>query len=157
YPQDLDSDRRRLEQAGVEVLYLPGAEDMYPPRFQTEVTVSEITRELCGRSRPGHFRGVTTVVAKLFNTVKPHVAIFGEKDFQQLATIRRMADDLDFGIEVIGMPIVREADGIAMSSRNAYLSTDERVAARCLSRALTAAHDAVRSGLRASDAVLERV
>src|SRR5262249_46445107 len=130
---------------------------MYPPGFQTEVTVSKVTAALCGRSRRGHFRGVTTVVAKLFHAVKPHVAIFGEKDFQQLTTIRRMVADLDFGIEIVGMPILREVDGLAMSSRTANLSLDERTAARSLSRALAAGRDAVAAGTRSADAVLARV
>jgi len=157
YPRDLAGDRARLERAGTAILYAPGAEEMYPPGFQTEVTVSKVTAALCGRSRRGHFRGVTTVVAKLFHAVKPHVAIFGEKDFQQLTTIRRMVADLDFGIEIVGMPILREVDGLAMSSRNANLSLDERTAARSLSRALAAGRDAVAAGTRSADAVLARV
>jgi len=157
YPRDLPRDRDALSAAGVDVLYLPTAAEMYPPGFQTEVTVSGVSGGLCGRSRPGHFKGVTTVVTKLFNAVKPHVAVFGEKDYQQLAVIRRMANDLDTGIEVVGAPIVREADGVAMSSRNAYLSADEREAARCLSRALAAARDAVATGTRAAADVLTSV
>jgi pantoate--beta-alanine ligase len=154
YPRDLERDRAALSGAGVEVLYLPTAADMYPPGFQTEVTVTGMTAGLCGRSRPGHFRGVTTVVTKLFNAVRPHVAVFGEKDYQQLAVLRRMAADLDMGVEVVGMPIVREADGLAMSSRNAYLSSDERRAARCLSRALGAARLACARGERRAAGVL---
>jgi pantoate--beta-alanine ligase len=150
YPRDLERDRAQLASAGVEALYLPTAEAMYPAGFQTEVTVTGVTTGLCGRSRPGHFCGVTTVVAKLFNAVLPHLAVFGEKDFQQLVVVRRMATDLDFGIDVVGMPIVREADGVAMSSRNAYLSAAERAAARCLSRALDAARTTVASGARAA-------
>jgi pantoate--beta-alanine ligase len=154
YPRDLERDRAALSGAGVEVLYLPTAADMYPPGFQTEVTVTGMTTGLCGRSRPGHFRGVTTVVTKLFNAVRPHVAVFGEKDYQQLAVLRRMATDLDMGVEVVGMPIVREADGLAMSSRNAYLSADERRAALCLSRALGAARQACARGERRAAGVL---
>lgn len=154
YPRDLPRDRAALSAAGVDVLYLPTAAEMYPAGFQTEVAVANVSKGLCGRSRPGHFNGVTTVVTKLFNAVKPHVAVFGEKDFQQLAVIRRMASDLDTGIEVVGAPIVRELDGVAMSSRNAYLSESERTAARCLSRALAAAREAVAGGARLAADVL---
>jgi pantoate--beta-alanine ligase len=157
YPRDLDHDRAALAAAGVEALYLPTADGMYPTGFQTEVSVSKVGSGLCGRSRPGHFRGVTTVVAKLFNAVKPHVAVFGEKDFQQLAVIRRMTADLDLGIDVIGVPTVREADGLAMSSRNAYLSASERTAARCVSRALAGGRAAFAAGERRAAAVLEHV
>ncbi len=157
YPRDLERDRAALAGAGVEVLYLPTAEGMYPAEFQTEVTVTRMTNGLCGRARPGHFRGVTTVVSKLFNAVRPHVAVFGEKDYQQLAVLRRMALDLDTGVEVVGMPIVREPDGVAMSSRNAYLSADERRAARCLSRALAAGREAWANGRRRAAEVLASV
>jgi pantoate--beta-alanine ligase len=157
YPRDLARDRTALAGAGVEALYLPSAEHMYPAGFQTEVSVTKVSAGLCGRSRPGHFRGVTTVVTKLFNAVRPHVAVFGEKDYQQLAVIRRMTDDLDLGVEIVGVPIVRESDGLAMSSRNAYLSAPERTAARCLSRALAAGRAAFSGGARRADAVLERV
>jgi pantoate--beta-alanine ligase len=155
YPRDLDRDRAALERAGVDVLYLPTGESMYPAGFQTEVNVGGVSERLCGGSRPGHFRGVATVVTKLFSAVKPHVAVFGEKDFQQLAVIRRMTADLDLGIEIVGVPTVREADGVAMSSRNAYLSPAERVAARCLSRALAATRAAFARGERHAEALLE--
>jgi pantoate--beta-alanine ligase len=155
YPRNLARDTELLAAAGTEVLYLPQASEMYPEGFQTTVTVEHVTRGLCGESRPGHFRGVTTVVAKLFNAVCPHVAVFGEKDFQQLVAIRRMVRDLDFDVEIIGGPIVREADGLAMSSRNAYLSPEERGAALCLSRALAAAQAEVQRGERSAAVVLD--
>ena len=156
YPRDLERDTRLLVEADTDVLYMPQASEMYPEGFQTAVTVEHVTRGLCGEKRPGHFRGVTTVVAKLFNAVRPHLAVFGEKDYQQLVAIRRMVRDLDFDIEVVGGPIVRESDGLAMSSRNAYLSPPERQAALCLSRALAASETAVREGERGGAAVLDR-
>jgi len=146
YPRDVERDTQLLAEAGTDVLFLPDARTMYPEGFQTHVEVERVTHGLCGAARPTHFRGVTTVVAKLFNMVKPQVAVFGQKDFQQLVTIRRMVADLSFDIEIVGAPIVREADGLAMSSRNAYLSPPERVAARCLSRALSAAGTLVGRG-----------
>ncbi len=146
YPRDLERDRKVAVAAGVDVIFAPKASDMYPRGFQTFVDVEELTRHLCGASRPGHFRGVTTVVAKLLNIVMPHVALFGKKDFQQLAVIRRMAGDLNMDVEIVGMPIVREADGLAMSSRNAYLGPEERKSALCLSRALAAARAIFRDG-----------
>lgn len=157
YPRDEAGDRAKLEAAGVEVLYMPAAEAMYADGFQTAVTVAEVTRGLCGDSRPAHFQGVTTVVAKLFNAVRPDVAVFGEKDYQQLAAVRRMVRDLDFGIDVVGGPIVRDADGLAMSSRNAYLSPGERAAALVLSRSLTQARRIYTDGERDTATVLARV
>jgi pantoate--beta-alanine ligase len=146
YPRDLERDTQLLAEAGTEVLFLPDGQSMYPEGSQTVVEVERVTRGLCGASRPTHFRGVTTIVAKLFNMVKPHVAVFGQKDLQQLVTVKRMVADLNFDIEIIGAPIVREADGVAMSSRNAYLSLPERAAARCLSHALGAAGWLVQRG-----------
>jgi pantoate--beta-alanine ligase len=148
YPRDLDRDRAILADAGVDVLFVPRAGEMYPDEFATSVDVDRLTTHLCGAHRPGHFRGVATVVSKLFHVVRPHVAVFGEKDFQQLAVIRRMARDLDFGIDVVGAATVRERDGLAMSSRNARLSEASRVAARCVPAALDAARLAVADGAR---------
>lgn len=146
YPRSIERDTQLLTDAGTDVLFLPDVKEMYPEGFQTAVVVDRVTRGLCGASRPTHFQGVTTVVAKLFNMVKPHVAVFGQKDFQQWVAIRRMAADLNFDIEIVGAPIVREADGLAMSSRNAYLSGPERQAALCLSKALHAAAEQVDRG-----------
>ena len=139
YPRDLDADARVCDEAGVDVIYAPSAGAMYPEGFESGVEVAHLTDPLCGAGRPGHFRGVTTVVTKLFNAVRPHVAVFGEKDYQQLAVVRRMAADLDFGIEIVGVPTVREPDGLALSSRNRLLSEGGRTAARCVPRALEAA------------------
>ncbi len=129
---------------------------MYPEGFQTGVEPGRIAEPLCGAARPGHFRGVTTVVTKLFHAVRPHVAVFGEKDWQQLAVVRRMTADLDFGIEIVGVPTVREADGLALSSRNRRLGAEERIAARCVPAALAAAAAAVANGERRAAAVVAR-
>ncbi len=146
YPRDFDKDRELLEKEGVEILFCPAVQEMYPQGFQTHVEVSELSTFLCGALRSGHFQGVATVVSKLFNAVRPHVAIFGEKDYQQLQVIRRLVRDLNFDIEIAGHPIVREADGLAMSSRNAYLSLEERKAALCLFRSLNRAVSMVQTG-----------
>lgn len=148
YPRDLERDLRLLEAAGVDLVWTPTKEEMYPPNFQTWVTVDAITTRLEGEIRPGHFRGVTTVVAKLFNGMQPQRAYFGQKDAQQALVIRRMAQDLAFPVEIIVCPIVREPDGLAMSSRNVYLNPAERQAARVLSRALNAAREAYLAGER---------
>jgi pantoate--beta-alanine ligase len=146
YPRPIGDDTAACRAHGVDAVYAPTPAAMYPEGFFTGVEVARLTEPLCGAGRPGHFRGVTTVVTKLFHAVRPHVAVFGEKDFQQLAVIRRMAADLDFGIEIVGVPTVREADGLALSSRNRLLDADARVAARCVPRALAAAADAVAGG-----------
>jgi pantoate--beta-alanine ligase len=136
YPRDFERDHTMAEGVGVDVIFYPPTAEMYPPYYQTYVTVENVTNNLCGLSRPGHFRGVATICAKLFNLVKPHIAVFGKKDFQQLVTIKRMVQDLNMDLEVIGMPTTREQDGLAMSSRNIYLTPDERVSALSLSRSL---------------------
>ena len=148
YPRDLAGDLAKAASAATDVAFVPEARDVYPAGFQTTVEVRELARGLCGPFRPGNFAGVATVVCKLFNVVRPDVAVFGEKDYQQLAIIRRMVVDLEMGIEIVGVQTVREADGLAMSSRNAYLSPVERARALSLSRALFAARDAVAAGLR---------
>jgi len=151
YPRDLARDLRLLESAGVALVWTPTPEVMYPSGFQTWVTVEELTKGLEGAARPGHLRGVTTVVAKLFNAVQPHKAYFGQKDAQQAAVIRQMTKDLDFPIEIVVCPTVREADGLAMSSRNAYLNPEERKAATVLFRALGAAKAAYENGERRAE------
>ena len=153
YPRDLERDLHLLEPLGVDLVWTPTPEVMYPPGFQTWVSVDELTRPLEGALRPGHFRGVTTVVAKLFNAVQPQKAYFGQKDAQQAAVIRQMTRDLDFPIEIVVCPTVREANGLAMSSRNTYLNPDERRAAVVLYRALSAAKEAYGNGERNAEAL----
>jgi len=153
YPRDLKHDLTLLEQAGSDLVWTPSPEIMYPPSFQTWVTVEGLTQPLEGAVRPGHFRGVITVVAKLFNGVQPSKAYFGQKDAQQAAVIRRMTRDLDFPVEVIVCPTIREKDGLAMSSRNIYLSPEERQAATVLFRALSAAHASHRRSERNAEAL----
>jgi pantoate--beta-alanine ligase len=148
YPRDLSRDAEMARSVGTDLLFAPEARGMYPAGYATYVDVEGLTDTLCGRSRPGHFRGVTTVVAKLFGIVQPHEAFFGRKDFQQLAVIRRMTADLNLAVEVVGMPIVREADGLAMSSRNVYLSAEERKQALVLSREIALAQQMARDGVR---------
>ena len=148
YPRDFERDARLAEEAGVSALFAPTPESMYPPGFQTEVQVQKLTRHLCGKTRPTHFAGVATVVSKLFHIALPHVACFGEKDFQQLAMIRRMVQDMNMPIRILGGPIVREADGLAMSSRNTYLSASDRQAALSLSSGLALARKLYANGER---------
>ncbi|HVY55360.1 MAG TPA: pantoate--beta-alanine ligase [Thermodesulfobacteriota bacterium] len=136
YKRDTEGDLKKMASTGADIAFFPRAEEIYPPGYETYVEVTELEKPLCGRFRPGHFRGVATVVLKLFNIVKPHAALFGEKDYQQLQIIKKMVKDLNLEIRIIGMPIVREESGLAMSSRNAYLTREEREKAAYLSRAL---------------------
>ncbi|MCS7065242.1 MAG: pantoate--beta-alanine ligase [Fimbriimonadales bacterium] len=146
YPRDFERDHQMAESVGVDALFYPEVSEMYPPGFQTEVRVKQLSQPLCGRSRPGHFEGVATVVLKLFNIVTPDRAYFGEKDYQQLRIIQQMVRDLNLPIEIVPCPIVREPDGLAMSSRNAYLTPEERQAATVLYRSLQWARGQVQAG-----------
>jgi pantoate--beta-alanine ligase len=157
YPRDLQEDSRLADQRRVDIIFSPDAKDFYPEFFQTYVTVDQVTQHLCGAARPGHFRGVTTVVCKLFHIVKPHIAIFGQKDFQQLIAIQQMAHDLNMDVKVVGRPTIREADGLAMSSRNRYLSEEERGSARTLSLSLKEAQTLFREGERKTKVLLDRI
>ena len=157
YPRDFERDGKMAEEVGVDVLFVPEAMEMYPPDHQTVVRVEKVTQNLCGKSRPTHFQGVTTVVMMLFEIVMPHVAIFGEKDYQQLVTIQQMAKDLHMSVEVVGMPTVREADGLAMSSRNTNLLPEERKAALSLHRSLQKAKELLQKGERNADRIINEV
>jgi pantoate--beta-alanine ligase len=148
YPRDFAGDRRKLMAVGTDVMFVPDTSEMYPEGSQTFVEVTEVTKDLCGASRPGHFRGVATVVAKLFHIVRPDVAVFGEKDYQQLVTIRQMVRDLTLDLKVVGLPTVREEDGLAMSSRNAYLSPAQRQQATAIYRGLRKARKLLEAGER---------
>ena len=148
YPRDLERDKALLEKEGVDVLFAPTAQEMYPPEFQTYVEVKELSSGLCGRYRTGHFIGVATVVLKLFNIVQPDIAVFGEKDYQQLKVIQRMVQDLNLDVKIISHPTVREEDGLAMSSRNTYLSPEERKSAIALYKALNLAEELINQGER---------
>lgn len=155
YPRNLEGDCTVARECGVDLVFTPTAAEMYSPGFQTSIRVKDLARPLCGSSRPGHFDGVATVVTKLFNICQPDVALFGKKDFQQLAIIRRMTTDLSLPVEIVGMPIVREADGLAMSSRNAYLSPEQRQSALCLSRAIHLVRERHAAGERSATRLLE--
>jgi pantoate--beta-alanine ligase len=154
YPRDEAGDLAKAK-PWIDLAYCPEAAAMYPAGAQTFIEVRELQQPLCGASRPGHFAGVATVVAKLFHATLPHVALFGEKDYQQLAIIRRMTRDLDFDIEIASVPIVREPDGLALSSRNAYLSAEQRAAALSLSKGLAAAEALVKAGEKSAAKILE--
>ena len=156
YPRDLEGDLKKLEPYRVEYVFYPSAREMYPEGYQTYVEVERLSRGLCGDFRPGHFRGVCTVVCKLFNIVQPDFAIFGEKDYQQLRVIEQMTRDLNFPVQIIGMPTIREEDGLAMSSRNAYLSEGERKQALSLSRALFSCQELVKKGEKDSEMLKEK-
>jgi pantoate--beta-alanine ligase len=157
YPRDFERDGKMALGVGVDILFTPEAMEMYPLDHQTIVRVEKVTQNLCGKSRPTHFQGVTTVVLMLFEIVMPHVAIFGEKDYQQLVTIQQMVRDLHMGVEVLGMPTVREADGLAMSSRNTYLLPEERKAALSLYRSLQKAKELLQKGERKVDRIINEV
>jgi pantoate--beta-alanine ligase len=157
YPRDLEKDRALAVRAGADLLFVPSTREMYPDPPRTSVHVAELSEPMCGRSRPGHFDGVALVVAKLLNVVRPDVAVFGRKDSQQLLLIRRLAVDLNLPGEIVGAPTVREADGLAMSSRNVYLAPDERRAAVALSRGLASAAAAFAAGERSGDRLVAAV
>lgn len=157
YPRDFERDRRLLDKEAIDVLFNPSVDEIYPEAYQTSVRVEKLGGLLCAAFRPGHFRGVATIVAKLFNIVRPHVAIFGCKDYQQLQIVRQLVRDLNLPIEIIGHPTVRERDGLAMSSRNGYLDAQERQAALCLSRSLRMAEALVHQGERQAKVILDSV
>ena len=157
YPRDLERDLKLCRELGVQAIFAPEVEEMYPSGFQTRVQVEHITQNLCGLHRQGHFSGVALVVTKLFCAIRPHLAVFGEKDFQQLVVIKRLSEDLNLGVEIVAHPTVREPDGLAMSSRNKYLSEEERNSALSLSRSLQAARNMVAEGERQVDVLLARV
>ncbi len=156
YPRDFERDAQMAAGIGVDVIFFPSNQEMYPDGYQTYVDVEKVTQNLCGVSRPGHFRGVTTICCKLFNIVKPHTAIFGKKDFQQLAAIKRMVADLNLDLEIIGMPTFREPDGLAMSSRNVYLSKEERSSALSLVGSLKGAQKLYAEGERNAAVMIEQ-
>jgi pantoate--beta-alanine ligase len=157
YPRDFERDLQLLDKEAIDVLFNPSVDEIYPEGYQTSISVEKLGGLLCAAFRPGHFRGVATVVAKLFNIVRPHIAIFGCKDYQQLQIVRQLVRDLNLAVEIIAHPTVREPDGLAMSSRNAYLDPQERQAALCLSRSLRLAEALARQGERRAKIILERV
>ena len=157
YPRVIDSDTKILQSTGIDVLFHPKQGDLYPKKFQTSVAVEDKTKYLCGKSRAKFFRGVTTIVLKLFNIVCPHVAFFGEKDWQQLEVVRTMVSDLNMDVTIVGKPIVRDDDGIAMSSRNQYLSAADRNSARSLSQALESAQVRITEGERSAETIRNEI
>ena len=157
YPRDLEKDMKLAEQAGVDIIFAPSVKEMYPDGYKTYVAVEGITEVMCGKSRPGHFRGVTTVVTKLFNIITPTKAYFGQKDAQQVAVIKQMVKDLNMNLEIITCPIIREADGLAMSSRNVYLNSEERKAALVLSQSLLNADKLVEGGERSKEKLYKSI
>ncbi len=156
YPRDLERDLDLLEEIGADIVFTPEPNDIYTPGFQTYISLENLPNRLCGLSRPTHFRGVATVVARLFNIVQPHTAVFGQKDYQQYVIIKRMVKDLGFDIQVIGAPTVREPDGLALSSRNAYLNPTQRESAPCLYRAMTRAARMVAEGILDAREIIDR-
>lgn len=157
YPRDTEGDLKKVREVGADVVFMPSVEEMYPEVSQTKVHVEKVTQHLCGISRPGHFEGVTTVVCKLFNATKPHMAVFGQKDYQQLTVISRMVEDLNMDIEIIGVHTVREQDGLAMSSRNSYLNPEERKSALCLKKSLDMADRMFQDGEKTASVIREAV
>lgn len=157
YPRDIKRDSRIAEEAGVDIVFAPEIKEMYPDGYNTYVNVNEITEKLCGKSRPGHFRGVTTVVNKLFNIVEPDRAYFGQKDAQQVAVIKKMVKDLNMNVDIVTCPIVREKDGLAMSSRNTYLSPEERNSALKLSESLFEVKKMIEEGERDKQKVINYI
>jgi pantoate--beta-alanine ligase len=155
YPRSIDDDLVACQRIGVDAVYAPTAATIYPTGFQTHVEPGDLADQLEGAMRPGHFRGVTTIVTKLFGATRPDLAVFGQKDFQQLAVVRRMVADLDLGVEIIGLPTVRESDGLAKSSRNERLDAADRKAAVCISRSLTAAQQSYQAGERDATALTQ--
>lgn len=155
YPRDLEADKRLCDSTGADLIFHPTPDEMYPDGFSTHIQMDNLTKELCGKTRPTHFGGVCTVVGKLFNIVQPDKAYFGQKDAQQLAIIKRMVRDLNFDIEIVGCPIIREPDGLAKSSRNTYLSADERKAALILSKAIKLGEELVADGERNAQTIIK--
>jgi len=157
YPRDFEGDRKKCEEVGVDIIFYPDESEMYPENFSTYVEVEKLTEHLCGRYRPGHFRGVATVVTKLFNTIKPHITAFGWKDAQQLLVIKRMVRDLNMDVEILPVETVRENDGLAMSSRNMYLNPEERKQAPLLYKSLLLAKELIEKGERSAQKVIEEM